>query len=174
MGQLPPPDTFERARSHSNFHLHGGTSWDSVSHSENQLSIATNQGNFDVDFVIVGTGFVTDLSLRPELSNMADKIALWSDRYTPPKELKMDDLLRHPYLGSGFEFTEKIPGTAPYLKDLHCFTFGGLLSLGFGGASISGMKYSIPKLVNAITRDIYSEYADVFLQSLKAYDLREF
>ncbi len=174
MGQLPPPDTFERARSHSNFHLHGGTSWDSVSHSENQLSIATNQGNFDVDFVIVGTGFVTDLSLRPELSNMADKIALWSDRYTPPKELKMDDLLRHPYLGSGFEFTEKIPGTAPYLKDLHCFTFGGLLSLGFGGASISGMKYSIPKLVNAITRDIYSEYADVFLQSLKDYDLREF
>lgn len=174
MGQLPPPDTFERARSHSNFHLHGGTSWNSITNTQDHLSIATNQGNFDVDFVIVGTGFVTDLGLRPELSNMADKIALWSDRYTPPKELKMDDLLRHPYLGSGFEFTEKIPGTAPYLKDLHCFTFGGLLSLGFGGASISGMKYSIPKLVNAITRDIYSEYADVFLQSLKDYDLREF
>jgi hypothetical protein len=86
----------------------------------------------------------------------------------------MDDLLRHPYLGPGFEFTEKTPGEAPYLKHLYCYSFGAWLSLGFGGASISGMKYSIPKLAYAITRDIYSEYAHEFLQSLRDYDLQEF
>lgn len=174
MGQLPPPDTFARARSHSNFHLHGGCSWKSITDSKDHLTIATSDGNYDVDFIIIGTGFITDLTLRPELEKIVDKIALWGDRFSPPDELKVDDLLRHPYLGSGFEFTEKTPGSAPYLRDLYCFTFGGLISLGFGGASISGMKYSVPKLVNAITRDIYCEYAEEFLQSLKDYDLREF
>lgn len=174
MGQLPPPDTFERATSHSNFTLHSGSRWDSISYANDRVCIATSEEKFDVDFVIIGTGFVTDLSLRPELANMVDKIALWSDRFTPPDDIKMDDLLRHPYLGPGFEFTEKTPGEAPYLKHLYCYSFGAWLSLGFGGASISGMKYSIPKLAYAITRDIYSEYAHEFLQSLRDYDLQEF
>ena len=174
MGQLPPTDTFERATRHPNFKLHGGSKWNSISFSNDQVCIETNKGNFDVDFVIIGTGFITDLSLRPELTNFVDKIAVWSDRFTPQADAKMDDVLRHPYLGPGFQFTEKTPGDAPYLKHLYCFTFGGLVSLGFGGASISGMKYSIPKLVGAITGDIYSEHAEEFLQSLKDYDLKEF
>jgi FAD-dependent urate hydroxylase len=33
----------------------------------------------------------------------------------------------------------------------------GLLSLGFGGASISGMKYSIPRLVGGITGSFFVE-----------------
>lgn len=174
MGQLPPADTFERARKHANFKLHGGSSWDSISHQDKRIQISTSKGKFDVDFVIVGTGFVTDLSLRSELANFKDKIALWSDRYTPNEGERSEDLLRHPYLGPSFEFTEKNAGEAPYLKDLYCYTFGCLLSLGFGGASISGMKYSIPRIVGGITRDFYLEYANDFLQSLKSYDLREF
>lgn len=174
MGQLPPPDTFARATSHSNFHLHGASKWDSISNGNDQVCITTSKEKFDVDFVIIATGFVTDLTLRAELSKIADKIALWSDRFTAQEDIKTDDLLRHPYLDSGFQFTEKTPGDAPYLKNLHCYTFGGLLSLGFGGASISGMKYSVPKLVNAITGDIYCEYAQEFYQSLRDYDLKEF
>lgn len=174
MGQLPPTDTYERATKQASFVLHGGSSWDSVSHSNGEVRIATSKGDFAVDFVIIGTGFVTDLSLRSELANFVDKIALWDDRYQPAKGERMEDLMRHPYLGSGFEFTEKKPGEAPYLKDLHCYTFGGLLSLGFSGASISGLKYSIPRLVNGITRDIYREHAPDFLQSLKDYAVREF
>lgn len=174
MGQLPPTDTFERATCHPNFKLHGGSKWTSVSFKNDHVCIETNKGTFDIDFVIIGTGFITDLSLRPELANFFDKIAIWSDRFTPPADSKMDDVLRHPYLGPGFQFTEKNPGAAPFLKNLYCFTFGGLVSLGFGGASISGMKYSIPKLVSAITGDIYKKHAEEFLESLRVYDLKEF
>ena len=35
-------------------------------------------------------------------------------------------------LGPGFEHTEKVPGEAPYVRTLFNYTFGCLLSLGFG------------------------------------------
>ena len=98
----------------------------------------------EFDFVIVATGFVTDLSLRPELGNLHDKILLWRDRYTPPAEDANEDLGRHPYLGPNFQMQEKVPGTAPYMSSIFNYTFGCLPSLGFGGASISGLKYSLP------------------------------
>jgi hypothetical protein len=128
----------------------------------------------DVDFIIAGTGFVTDLRLRPELVNVEAHIARWSDRYAPPPGEEHDDMARHPYLGRGFEFTEKTPGEAPYLATLHNYTFGGLLSLGFGGASISGMKYSIPRLVGGVTASLFLEDSEAHLTSLQRYGEREF
>lgn len=174
MGQLPPTDTFHRAKKHKNFLLHGGSFWNSVKQQNNKVEIKTNKGEFDVDFVIVGTGCVTDLSLRPELGKIIDKIAIWKDRFSPAEDERHDDMLRHPYLGPSFEFTEKTPNTAPYLSSIYNYTFGCLLSLGFGGASISGMKYSVQRLVSSITRAFYLEDAEAFYDGLKTFDLKEF
>jgi hypothetical protein len=128
-----------------------------------------------VDFVIVGTGFITDLGVRPELRHVEAQIARWADRYRPaPGEPHQDDLLRHPYLGTSFEFSEKVPGQAPYLRTLYNYTFGCLLSLGFGGASISGMKYSIPRLVGGITRSFFVEDREAHFESLRAFAETEF
>ena len=49
-----------------------------------------------------------------------------------------------------------------------------LLSLGFGGASISGMKYSIPRLVSGITSSLFHEDRAEHRQSLRGFDEREF
>lgn len=174
MGQLPPADTFARARKNPNFLLHGDSHWNKIEHKNNKIHITTPHDKFEVDFVIVGTGCVTDLSLRPELSNIVSQIALWKDRYTPPPGEEHTDLLRHPYLGSSFELQEKIAGTAPYLNSIFNFTFAGLPSLGFGGASISGMKYSIPRLVAGITKQFYVEDAEQYLSSLKEFNLKEY
>ena len=65
--------------------------------------------------MIVGTGFVTDLRLRPELARVEPHIARWADRYTPPAGERTKTCSRHPYLGPNFEFTERTPGSAPYL-----------------------------------------------------------
>jgi hypothetical protein len=46
--------------------------------------------------------------------------------------------------------------------------------MGFGGASISGMKYSLPKLVSAITRQLYREDKDAHFESLMSFDVKEF
>jgi cation diffusion facilitator CzcD-associated flavoprotein CzcO len=170
MGQLPPVDTLERARRHAGFHLHGGCVWQSVEPDGEGVRVHCAGGDtHEADFVIVGTGFVTDLRRRPELAEIEPHIARWSDRYQPPEGQRHDDLARHPYLGPSFEHTERLPGEAPYLRHLYNYTFGGLASLGFGGASISGMKYSIPRLVAGITGSLFVEDRDAHFQSLCNY-----
>ena len=67
-----------------------------------------------------------------------------------------------------------MPGTAPWVRTLFNYTFGGLLSLGFGGASISGMKYSIPRLVGGITSSFFIEDRERHLESLRRFAEAEF
>lgn len=174
MGQLPPKETYQRAARHPGFHLHPGSAWKSLQARGDRVTITTESASFEVDFVIVGTGFVTDLSRRPELEHVEKSIARWADRFTPPESDRNDDLARHPYLGPSFEFTEREPGSAPYLRYLHNYTFGCLASLGFGGASISGMKFSVPKVVSGITGSLFTEDRQRYFESLCAYDQREF
>jgi len=174
MGQLPPKETYQRAARHAAFHLHPGSSWKALEARGDTVVITTESGVFEADFVIVGTGFVTDLSRRPELAHLEKSIARWADRYTPPETDRNDDLQRHPYLGAGFEFTEREPGQAPHLAYLYNYTFGCLASLGFGGASISGMKYSVPRVVGGITGSFFAEDREAYFASLCGYDQREF
>ena len=174
MGQLPPKDTYARARAYPQFHLHAGSPWTDVREVDGKAQVTTPHATFTFDALIAGSGTVTDLSLRPELTELVGDIALWKDRYTPPPAEAHEDLGRHPYLGPGFEFQEKQPGRAPWLGSLFNYTFGCLPSLGFGGASISGMKYSLPKLVSAITRQLYCDDKDAHFASLMAWNEKEF
>jgi hypothetical protein len=174
MGQLPPADTFRRANEHPGFHLHPGSAWKSVHARDDAVVLETQSGTFEVDFVIVATGFVTDLRLRPELRLIEEHIARWADRYTPPEADRDEDLLRHPYLGPSFEFTERVPGKAPFLQYLYNYTFGCLPSLGFGGASISGMKYSNARLTMGITSSLFVEDREQHLRSLYEFAEEEF
>ena len=174
MGQLPPADTLARAQQHSGFTLHAGSGFRSLAPSGAGVEIVTDSGNLFVDFVIVATGFVTDLATRRELALLEPHIARWADRYTPPPEDNHEDLQRHPYLGSSFEFTERRPGHAPYLQYLYNYTFGGLLSMGFGGASISGLKYSVARLVSGITRSLFVEDHAAHYQGLLEFAEAEF
>lgn len=174
MGQLPPTDTFARAMRHERFSLQPASPWTAVREEDGCAVVTTPKGEHRFDFLILGTGFVTDLSRRPELETMCEHIALWRDRYQPPPGEESEDLARHPYLGPSFEFTEKTPGAAPYLGYLHNYTFGCLLSLGLGGASISGMKYSVPRLVGGLTRSLFREDAERHFQSLVDWSETEF
>jgi cation diffusion facilitator CzcD-associated flavoprotein CzcO len=174
MGQLPPANTYARATQFENHHLHPSSPWQKVEAVGDGARVTTPAGVFDLDYLIVGTGFRTDLSVRPELANLHSHIALWRDCFTPPEGDGHADLLNHPYLGPYFETQEKRPGDAPYLHGLFNFTFGALLSLGLSGASISGMKYSVPRLVSGITRQFYREGADAYFADLEAYDVTDF
>jgi cation diffusion facilitator CzcD-associated flavoprotein CzcO len=174
MGQLPPKDTLERARALPGFHLHPGAELNALRVEGERIIVQSGTGPVQVDFVIVATGFSTDLAARPELSQLEAHIARWADRYTPPAEESHEDLLRHPYLGPGFEFTERQPGAAPHLAHLYNYSFGGLLSMGFGGGSISGLKYSLARLVAGITRSLFLEDSAAHYRDLCAYSEPEF
>ena len=173
-GQLPPADTYRRATQLPGHRLHPGSPWHNVETIGETVQVTTPAGTFDFDFVIAGTGFVTDLARRPELANLHPHIALWRDRYAPPPGEESEDLARHPYLGANFELQEKSPGSAPHLSSVFNYTFGCLPSMGFGGASISGMKYSLPRVVAGITRQLYAEGAAGYFADLCAYDVEEF
>jgi FAD-dependent urate hydroxylase len=174
MGQLPPKDTLARAQAHPGFFLHPASGWQSLGVRGNTVVIDADSGHFEVDFVIVATGFVTDLASRPELAQFEPLIARWADRYTPPAADSNQDLLRHPYLGPNFEFSERSAGQAPFLAHLYNYTFGGLLSMGFGGGSISGLKYSATRLVSGITRSLFLEDSAAHWDSLCRYAEPEF
>jgi len=170
VNQPPPHETYARATSFSNFYLHAQCPWTGAAVDGDRARIFTPAGSRLFDFLIIGTGFVVDLRQRPELAAIEAEVARWSDRYTPPPGEENPQLAAYPYVGPHFEFQEKVDGQAPYLKHIYNFTFGATVSAGLGGASISGMKYGLARLVTGITRSFFQEDAELYYNSLLAYD----
>ncbi|WP_422918847.1 SidA/IucD/PvdA family monooxygenase [Rhizosaccharibacter radicis] len=173
LNQPPPQDTFWRCRRHPNFSMLTGCAWQDVRMNGDAIAVTTPDGQLDFDFLVVGTGFLVDLGLRPELSAVAGHVALWRDRFAPPPGEEHAGLGSHPYLGDGFQFLERVPGSCPALAHIHNFTFGATPSMGLSGASISGMRYGVARLVSALCRSLFREDAEAHLDSLLRYDTAE-
>jgi cation diffusion facilitator CzcD-associated flavoprotein CzcO len=150
----PTRETLNRATRQPGFRLVLGAPWQKLAGGPDGITITTPAGRWTADFVIFGTGFVPDLGGRPELSAAADKIALWQDRYQPPAGQESEMVGAYPYLGSGYEFLERSPGSAPWLRDLHCFNFGATPSHGISVGGNLAMRFGVPRLVHAIVRDL--------------------
>ncbi len=159
--QPPPQETFDRVVALKGFYMHEDAAWKSIAMKDGEICIETIHGErFTVDYVIAATGHINDFTLRTETSALADHIALWSDRFTPPDAETYAPAGTYPYLGENFEFTEKTPGNAPYLHHIHCFTLGTLPSLGMTGSSVTTMRYGVPRLVAGVTRQLFRDDAE--------------
>ncbi|MCC7371236.1 MAG: NAD(P)/FAD-dependent oxidoreductase [Chloroflexi bacterium] len=172
--QPPTNDSFGRASQYDNFHLYPESGWERVEQVGDKVRVYTRRGSHDLDFVIISTGFVTDLKYRPELASVERHIARWEDRYTPPVGRNNPIVDVHPYLGSQFQFTERSPGAAPYLSRIFLFNYGALASLGLSGSAISGMKYSIRRLLDGVTGQLFAADSERLLAEYFAYDKQEF
>lgn len=104
-----------------------------------EVVLAGGGAEHRVDVVMLGTGFALALDARPELAPQAPLIARWADRYAPQPDKEWDQLAGHPYLGPGFEFTERVPGTAPHLARVHNLNTGAVASLGPVCNGITGL-----------------------------------
>jgi FAD-dependent urate hydroxylase len=174
--QLPvpaPQEAFDRCRRFGNFAWHTACGWRAVREEAGAVVVETDAGRFVFDFLIFATGIATDLSMRPELAAIADHVALWRDRFTPPPGEESDLLARHPYLGPAFEFMERQPDTAPFVSRIHNFTFGATPSHGLSAAAVTGMRYAVPKLVNGVVRSLFVEDAEHYYRELLAYEAPE-
>ncbi|OXR48212.1 oxidoreductase [Pusillimonas sp. T2] len=169
MLQPPPQETLWRCNRHEQFALHTGSPWLEAWQSDSCVGIKTPHREFEFDFLIFGTGLTHDLKCRPELSGIAEEVALWQDRFRPAEGLEAGHLMASPYLGPGFEFLEKRPGAAPHLGKIYNFTHGAMLSLGLNAASITGMKYGVRRLVRALSCSLFIEDADEHFDSLTSY-----
>ena len=159
-GAPAPQWSLEAAAAYPGFHLHLASPWNRISHDGDVVVIETPHGTHQFDFVIAATGLIVDLRRQPELAAIADKIATWGDRFIPPPGEACEPLALCPYLGRGYELTERTPGTAPYLRNIHLFNWGATPSNGISASSITGMKFGVPRVVAGITRGLYFDTAD--------------
>ena len=169
----PPQETYWRCRAFPNFDLRTGVDLRSLRFVDGEIRLDAASGLVRADFLIAATGVETDLAARRELAGIADGIALWRHRFLPPEGEESAVVGSHPYLGPAFEFTEREPGSAPFLRNIHNFTFGALPSLGLSAAAVTGMRYGVPRLVAGIVRDLFLADADAHYRSLLHYDHRE-
>ena len=172
--QPPTNDTFERAAAHPGFALHVETPWLSVRPHGEAVIVTTPKGELAYDFLVLSTGTKTDAALRAELAAVAGDIALWKDRYQAPPGEALPAIGDHPYLGSGFEFQGRTPEGAARLKGLFAFNYSALVSLGLSAAALSGLKFSLPKLVTAVTGQLFMDDRAAILADFFAYDQPEF
>ena len=171
--QPPPQDAFWRCRKFENFAWRPNCIWQSAREEGDAAIVQTRRGSLAFDFIIFATGTETDLAVRRELAPIVDQIALWRDRFTPPRNEESDELGRYPYLGAAFEFMEREPGTAPYLGQLHNFTYGAMPSLGLTGAAIPGLKYGLPRLIRGLVRDLFREDRAEHFRNLLSFAVPE-
>ncbi|WP_168735211.1 SidA/IucD/PvdA family monooxygenase [Pseudothauera rhizosphaerae] len=157
-GASTPIDSIDRATAFENFHIHLNTTARTLETDGDKVHIQIGDEPFALDFVIAGTGFRIDLASRPELSLIVDDIALWKDRYTPRPGEEYPEAGLYPYLGEGFEFTEKIPGQAPYLANIHCYNWAAALSSGKNLSDVPSMP-ELPRLLSGISRGLF--FADL-------------
>ena len=76
-----------------------------------------------------------------------------------------------PYLGEHFEFTEKKKGKTSFLKHIFVVNGGNMASAGINaGLGITGMKYSLDAVIYSVTRSLFLEQQDDYLESLRSYD----
>jgi cation diffusion facilitator CzcD-associated flavoprotein CzcO len=172
MNQPPPQDTFERCARFPQFTLHFASPVTEAGLAGDKIRLVTPRAVVEADFLIVGTGFAVDLADRPELARFRSQIALWSDRYQPPPGAANAMMGRYPYLSGAFQFTEKHPGEAPFLKHIYNNTYGAQMSLG-GAAGISQLKFTAERIALGITRQLFVDDGDRFLASLRSYDASE-
>lgn len=169
-----PQDTYQRMRRHANFEIWRGAGWTDARLDGGRVLIETARGALRADYLICGTGMDVDLGCRPELAACAPHVATWADRYTPPEDQANARLARFPYHAPDGSFTEKVPGAAPWLKDIHDYTYGTTLSFGPSGSSINAMYYAVPRLVAGITRGLFAADLAHHWQGLLDYQVPAF
>lgn len=167
IGQGPPEPTYTKAMSCQAISLHPGTPWEEMEMTpENTIKVQSETQSLEFDYVIAATGNTANLTTRPEFGSLMGDIALWADRFTPPPDREDPRLHGYPYLGRFGEFTEKVPGTAPWLSRVFNISRGADLSLGPLSSSSSNMKYTLPRIVKGVTRQLFLDGADAMLEEV--------
>jgi cation diffusion facilitator CzcD-associated flavoprotein CzcO len=172
--QSPPPhETVLRTIRHAGFALHLGAPVLAARRHGGRVALVAAGGQAMADFLIVGTGFRIDLARDALLGPLAPLLATWADRYEPPEALRRPDLGRFPWLGDGFELTERTGGACPDLGRVHLFNHAATLSLGAIASDIPGVNAGAERLAGRIVRHLFREdFADT-RDRLVAFDEAE-
>ena len=168
--QTPPPrDSTLRVSRHPGARLHLSSPILGLAERDGALRVETPKGVFDLDFLIFGTGFGVDATLRPELRLVAPQIRRWGDRFTPGPDQAQAELAASPDLAPDLSFQERVPGACPALARIHCFTYPATLSHGKLTGDIPAVSVGARRLALAITRDFFVADREAHFATLEAF-----
>lgn len=170
--QPPARWGFDAATASPHFAMHAGSpvrhlAWDE---GKAEIALETPKRHFAFDYLIAATGSIIDFSARPELQAFANKILPWQDVYTPEKGEEHATLGKFPYLGPEYQYRARDPRDDAFLNTIFAFNFSGIVSMGPHSTSISGHKYSVPRLIRGVTKSLYLEQEPDLMPDLVAYD----
>lgn len=169
--QTPSPrGSTLRVSRHANAHFHFGAGVERVERAGDHLRVAVAGGRvFELDFLVLGTGFTVEPEARTEFGAAAGEVKLWRDAYTPPPEEAYPEMELFPYLSDSFAFQEREPGRAPWLNRVHCFNYGATLSLGKVSGDIPAVSEGAGFLARAVASELYVEDVERHWQTLVDY-----
>jgi len=172
--QTPPPhESVRRIARYPQARVLFGAGVEGVERLGDGLRLLTPRAAFDADFCVLGTGFVHDLSLRPELAVVAGDVRLWRDAYTPPAEERDEGLASAPWLDGAFAFTPCVEARAPHLARLHAFNFAATLSHGKLTGDIPAISAGAQRLAQGICTRLLAADIAVHAARHAAFDEQE-
>lgn len=175
MCTVPPPrKSIRRVRGFDNFFVKSNVAIQKAEFDFEKVKLETNQGRLNYDFIILGTGYEVNGGQQPELRYVIDAVQLWNDRDLEIEHPCQANYGRFPFLGPSFEFLEKVPGTAPYLKHLYCFNFASMMSHGTLSSDIGSVSFGAARLAEGIAVDFLQEQSESYLEQLEAYQTEDF
>ena len=173
--QTPAPhESVLRVSRHEHAYFHFGKTVVTAEERQGAVHVAfADDTALETDFLLLGTGFTVDPMARIEFGESARDILLWEDVYEPPRGERCPELARFPYLGPDFTFRERVPGTAPWLKNVYCFNHGATASLGKVSGDIPAVSDGARLLARSIAATLYAEDIRAHWRGLLAYDSPE-
>jgi cation diffusion facilitator CzcD-associated flavoprotein CzcO len=168
--QSPPPhETVHRALALPGFHIHLGTPVRAARRVGGHVVLDLPDRQVEADFLIVGSGFRIDLAHDPLLAPHRAEIATWADRHTPPADLTRPELGCFPWLGDGFELTERVPGQCPSIGRVHLLNHGAFASQGAIASDIPGVNVAAERLGTRMVQHFFREDIDAMRTDLEAF-----
>ena len=172
-GTTPPREALLRLSQQPHFHVHLNAQWRKIWIEGGKILFSDGDDTRTADHIIVGTGYVSDAAAQSELSGIAQDIATWGDRYPAPGGGDAE-MARAPYLGLDYQLQEKLPGQAPYLKNIHVYSAAASVSFGRPVGDVPCMGECLPKLARALANDLYFQDAAAHWQRAEQAAPEEF
>lgn len=168
--QVPPPRaSVLRVSSHEQARFHFSSPILEVQEAQGCINVRTPSRTYELDFLILSTGFAIDWHSRPEYATIAPHVRTWSDSRGPAGEIDQE-LLDSPDLGPAFEMQEKVPGELPGLSRVHCFCYPATLTHGTVSGDIPAISDGAKRLGQGIASLLFVENIETHFEQLQAYD----
>lgn len=172
--QNPPPrHSLLRLNKAGPYQLHLDSLVLSLESNGDALQIRTKAGIREVDFLIFGTGFAVDLSLRSELTRLREHIAMVevNDETHPRPTTKYST---HPIIEMDYRFRERNPGKVSALRNIYCVTDAAILTHAGSSVSCIGLPIMASTVGQSIIASLFVEDRDKHLTAMRQYNEPEF